>query len=481
MFGARHGATAVLAVALLTTGVARATTLEPHFEVHGLELAEAEVRARGGAWRAILWDRLEDEELAPGPYELRVRFDAGATAGASVQVPPCAGRTGILVDGRKVAAPPGPVVVALTPGRHELGLTVDVSSYERRIACGERPRVGAAARTVEGLGLLRFDSPHQTPGRPGAGSAVVYVPPGHDVRRPSSLVVGLHPWNGTIWTYAAYAGLLDEARARDVVLLLPSGLGNSLYTAEAEDEVLRAIDAATQAVAIDPRAVSLWGASMGGAGATTIGLHHPDRFASITSFFGDAKYDLTTYVRAILPDERAAHRVNALDVVDNARHVPVWLVHGEADVTSPIRQSAVLAGALAQRGFAVRFDHIAGVGHSGALVGRFLPGVVSVAAGARVPSPVARVTYRSVRATDTGAYGVRLERAVDGAPAATEPGRDLDAFVDVERRDDGVHVLRAEGLRGLELERGALGTDAAHPPAIVMDASPSVPARWAAP
>jgi pimeloyl-ACP methyl ester carboxylesterase len=446
----------VLVLTFLATGVARATTLELHDEVHGADVAEAELRARGATtWRGLRWDALEDEDLAPGTYEVRVRFDAGAAQ--SVQIPPCAGRKGVAIDGRAVADVPGPLVVAIGPGRHEAVLTVVVSPYERRVACGERPRVGAVARTVEGLGLLRYDSPHRGPG---AGSAVVYVPPGHDVHRLAPLLVGVHPWNGSMWTYAAYAGLLREADARDMVLLFPSGLGNSLYTAEAEDEVMRALDAAESEVAVDRLAVSIWGASMGGAGATTIGLHHPDRFASVTSFFGDSKYDLTTYVRSLLPDERAAHRVNALDVVDNARHVPMWLVHGESDRTSPIRQSELLERALAQRGFAVRFDHIAGVGHSGALVGRYAPSVVSAAAGARVPSPVERVTYRSVRPEDTGAYGVRLERAGDG-----------DAFVDVERRADGVHVTHADGVRALELERGALGTDPAHPPPIVVDAA----------
>jgi pimeloyl-ACP methyl ester carboxylesterase len=319
-------------------------------------------------------------------------------------------------------------------------------------------------RTVEGLSVLHFDSPHV--GR-GGGSAVVFLPPGHDTHRPAPLLVGTHPWNGSIWTYAAYAELLREARSHDIVLLFPSGLGNSLYTADAEDEVMRAIDALGGVVAVDPRAVSIWGASMGGAGATTISLHHPDRFAMATSFFGDSRYDLTTYVRALLPDEGAAHRVNALDVVDNARHVPVWLVHGDADRTSPIRQSRILADALGQRGFSVRFDSAPGAGHSGALVARFLPAVVAAAATARVPSHVNRVTYRSVRPGDVGAYGVRLERAGDE-----------DAFIDVEQRDDGVHVLRAEGVRAVELERGALGTDADHPPPIHVSAPGPIAARW---
>ena len=109
----------------------------------------------------------------------------------------------------------------------------------------------------------------------------------------SAVLVGLHPWNAGMWAYAAYDELLAEARARGVLLLMPSGLGNSLYTADAEDEVLRAIDALASVVIVPTSVdaahalnVSLWGASMGGAGTTTIAFHHPDRFAAATSFFG---------------------------------------------------------------------------------------------------------------------------------------------------------------------------------------------------
>jgi enterochelin esterase-like enzyme len=375
----------------------------------------------------------------------------------------------VRLDAHPLPDAPGPVVAPVTEGPHELSLDVEVSKYEQRVACGQPPRVGPAEDTTEGLGTLRFESPHASQG---GGKAVVYVPPGHDLHAFGALLVGLHPWNGTPWTYAAYDDLLREARARGVLLLMPSGLGNSLYTADAEDEVLRAIDAMASVAARPdgaPLRVSLWGASMGGAGATTIGFHHPDRFAAVTSFFGDSQYDLTTYVRAILRDPAAAHRVNALDIVDNARSLPVWLVHGEDDVTSPIRQSAILAAALQQRGFAVRFDRVPGFGHSGALAARFLPEVVAAAATA-APATPARVTYWSVRPTDLGAYGVHLERA----------GAD-DAFVDVERRADGVHVLRADGVRAITLAPGALGSPVATPPPIVVDVRAPLAVSWARP
>jgi pimeloyl-ACP methyl ester carboxylesterase len=346
---------------------------------------------------------------------------------------------------------PGPIVVPVAPGPHEIVLQIDVSRYERRIACGERVRIGRAEETTTaGLGLLVFESPHAARG---GGKAVVYVPPGHDLHKLGTMLVGLHPWNGGIWTYAAYEELLREARARGVLLLMPSGLGNSLYTADAEDEVLRAIDALASVVvvptsldAVHALRVSIWGASMGGAGATTIAFHHPDRFAGVTSFFGDSKYDLSTYVRSILLDESAAHRVNALDVVENARDLPVWLIHGEDDATSPIRQSETLATALQQRGYPVRFDRVPGVGHSGALVARFLPEVVATATSAPRSSGRFHLTYRSVRPSDVGVYGVHIVRA-------TAAG---DAFLEVELREDGLHVLKADGVREIDFPGGLM-------------------------
>jgi predicted peptidase len=211
--------------------------------------------------------------------------------------------------------------------------------------------------------------------------------------------------------------------------------------------------------------VSIWGASMGGAGATTIGLHRPDRFATITSFFGDSRYDLSTYVSAILKDEAAAHAVNALDVVDNARSVPVWLIHGEDDRVSPITQSSMLARALTERHYAVRFDRVPKAGHEGALVARFLPEVVDKAAEARAPEHPARVTFKSVRERDVEAYGVRLVRAGG------------DAFVDLERREASVHVLRAIGVKGISLAKGALGATGELPIVLEKGVSP-VELHW---
>ena len=441
--------------------------------VAGEELADAEIRGPStfGGWRALAWEELEGLDLKMGRYDVRVRASAGYGVEA-IELPVCNTRGRVWLDGDAVDVPTRAPAVVRFPrdGAHDVVMEIHVSSYEHRIACGNPPRVGRVRSTREGLGVMTFASPHALLG---GGRATVFVPTGHDDTKPAALLVGTYPWSCDIWTYAAYAELLRVAEERDMLLLMPEGLGNLLYIAKAEDEVMRAIGQVSRELAVDPRAVSIWGASMGGAGATTIGFHHPDRFATITSYFGDSQYDVSTYVRSLLPDDATAHKVNALDIVDNARNVPVWLVHGEADHTSPIRQSILLYDAMKARGFDVRFDRVPGATHEGSLVARFLTDVAEKASTARVPAAPSRVTYWSVRPGDLGAYGVTIVRAhAEG-----------DAYVDVELVGSAVVVHKATGVRTVTLARGALGTSVGAggaPPAIVLDAAAKgATARWA--
>ena len=259
---------------------ARGEGLLAHDTVEGSAIDVMDLVAPGGKTESVAFTEL-GKARAPATYTLRM-----TTAGEEVRIPHCNGRGAVTVDGTlRDKGSKGPLIVRLGgDGLHDVRFDVAVSAYEKRIACGERVRVGALTRSLEGLTLLRFSSPHAQhgPAAPAAGEAAVFVPRGHDAKKAGALLVGVHPWNGGPWTYAAYRELLEAAQAKDVVLLMPSGLGNSLYVEGAEDEVMRAVDALTAEVAVDPQRVSLWGASMGGQGATTIGWHRPDRFAFVT-------------------------------------------------------------------------------------------------------------------------------------------------------------------------------------------------------
>lgn len=300
---------------------------------------EASIAALEPNWNALGAPR------SPGLHAVELH-----ALGPRLTIPHCNGRARVFVDGaERDKGSKGPLVLDLDPGEHAVKVEVNVSTYEKRIACAPWRSV---PEVIEGGGVL-------------------VVPRGHDKTKPGALLVGLHPWNGTPWTYVAYKELLDEAAKKDVVLLMTNGLGNSLYQPEAEAEVLREIDAAKTHVAVDPLRVSIWGASMGGGGATTIAFHHPEKFAYVASYFGDSKF----------PDRiPGARELSCLTYVDRASHLPVRLVHGEDDRISPIEQSVLLYDAMKARGFEVKFDRVPNVGHEGPLVVRFIRSIVDEAA-----------------------------------------------------------------------------------------------------
>jgi hypothetical protein len=411
----------------------------------------------------IEFAKLATTALKPATYSVRVHGE-----GDALELPPCNVRGAASVDGKAIKIPEfGPAVHAFAKsGAHDVTFEVKVSNYENRIACGFAPRFGTASESRDDWQFVQFDSRNAcksagcTP-----GLAAAYIPRGHDLQKPGAVLLGLHPWNGQAWTYAAYQELIQAAQDRDVVVLLPSGLGNSLYIASAEDEAMRALSSLESILSVDPQRVTIFGASMGGAGATTVGLHRPDKFSHIVSFFGDAKYDLTTYVRGLLPTEADAHRVNPLDVIENARNVPVWLIHGDADKVSNVVQSQMLYAALSERNYKVRFDKEAGRGHEGLLVTKYIRTIVELTSMIKAPATPTRASYKSVRKEDLGAYGVKLVRAGEG-----------DALFDVEAQSGKLHVHALANIKELVLQKGALGFSTL-PDVTFEGALPKVPVR----
>ena len=431
------------------------TTLAAPLAVAGATpIGDARVDGKPVAWGDLA------RTTRTGKHSLSFGISTGSGA-RMLLVPPCAGVETLGFDAAP-SSPPGepdrrtlakgsdrltaPRLVAIPPGAKTFDLALDVGSYESRIACGFAPAVGAAGGPTAGVATLTFASSNA---HKDAGAAYVYLP-SNFATNPSekrALLVAPHPWGGDAATYLRYAELFAAADADGVVVLFPSGLGNSLYTAPAERETMLALDAVMSVLPIDSERIGIWGASMGGAGATTIGYHHPDRFNVVASFFGDSRYDRKTYVRSILTSDAAAQAVNADDVAENGLHLTTILVHGTADKVSPPKQTTLFCDHLKKLGYSPTCTMLAGRGHEGGVVAQEIAAVVHAVATVRSPAHPSHVRFRTVRPSDDRAYGVRLLRADASKPA----------YIDVEARAGSVVVHASENVKSLGLANDALG------------------------
>jgi len=389
---------------------------------------------------AVVWLRRTFTVRAPsGMLALRL----GAFAGAA----------DVYLDGDRLLTPPASGLVfqaglVLADGEHVLAVRVSVAKGKDGLWWnGAAPALGVVGdRTTGffpmdwGFAVAHDDAAHRSP-------YALWLPAGFapDAAHPAPLIVALHGWGGSIRSFLPY-GLGAEADRTGAVVLFVEG-GKSLYIASHEDAILRAIDEVAAALPIDPDRIGLLGVSMGGAGVLGVGFHYPDRFAGIVSYFGDSLYDMKTYVKGTLKTEEMAARYSVLHVPENARHVPVFLVHGRADKVCPFYHSEMLNAALAKAGCPVKLEAPAADGHTVTLVMREAPAAFDFLLGLRRVHAPARVTYGKNHDAYPGAYWVRFALARDG----TFGYADVEA--DAPARTITVH--RAEGVKELSLRLAA--------------------------
>ena len=130
--------------------------------------------------------------------------------------------------------------------------------------------------------------------------------------------------------------------------------------------------------AIDPDRQAITGHSMGGHGALTVALRHPDRFASVSAFAPIAHpvasdWGRTQFGNYLGPDESrwAAHDATLL-MAEHGFPGPVLVDQGAADPFIGLLRPADLARAIAARGQASTFRMQAGYDHSYFFVQSFM-------------------------------------------------------------------------------------------------------------
>ncbi len=111
------------------------------------------------------------------------------------------------------------------------------------------------------------------------------------------------------------------------------GRTDNAYRWSGETDVFEAIKDVKRRYRIDDKRITLWGFSMGGAGAWHLGLHHPSMWSSVgpgAGFVDFYKYQKQTKKR-VSHEHAALHIYDAIDYALNAENVPICTYGGELD------------------------------------------------------------------------------------------------------------------------------------------------------
>lgn len=111
------------------------------------------------------------------------------------------------------------------------------------------------------------------------------------------------------------------------------GRGNNAYRWAGEVDVFEAIANVQKRFVIDDERITLWGFSMGGAGAWHLGLHHPDRWSSVGAGAGFVDFYRYQKAKAKLPDyqDKALRIYDSVGYSMNLADVPFITYGGEKD------------------------------------------------------------------------------------------------------------------------------------------------------
>ncbi len=385
----------------------------------------------------------------------KLSIDLGARTGSSV----------VYLNGKKVGASAlrnGPVFLkaplALDRGTNILAIRLVFGSHVGAVRWSGASEAGVASRRARGpltrTFASRIDGSRQT--------VSLLVPRCADLDKPLPLVVALPGWDGNIHGFA-HSKMMAEADRRGWLVLVPDPRGNLLYTGASEEGVLEAVELVSREAKVDPDRVYLTGVSMGGAGALQIAYHFPDRFAAVAAFYGDSRYDLDSYVRSILRDQKTAERYSVLSFHENARNFPVLLVHARDDRVSPFAQSKMLADADARSGFTHhRLIAPDRGGHSLQVVEDAVAPMMDLFASSVRQSAPPRVGFRTSAARYAGAWWLAVTPAREGTFAGA------DVTIDSKAREVRVHSVES-GSASTVVALADAGLTGADPIAVVID------------
>ncbi len=209
----------------------------------------------------------------------------------------------------------------------------------------------------------------------------VYKPKAYDAEKAWPLVLMLHgAWSNHHLALRRVLGHSNRRGENDpdakqfmpplpdvpYLIVAPNGYETMSYEGFAEKDVWRVMDEMNLLFNVDPDRVYVTGLSMGGAGTSKIGFRHPDRFAAAAPVCGFFSPGLWRSEDEKIPDfqRRLESMSSTHDVAENLLHVPVKIMHGDADPVVPPKGSVALHARLKELGYNTELEMYPGVDHA---------------------------------------------------------------------------------------------------------------------
>lgn len=243
-----------------------------------------------------------------------------------------------------------------------------------------------------------------------------YLPAGYSKAKQWPLILSLHGYNPGNPEYVDWWSVDNRhhpiAESKGTIFVEPHGRGNAQYLGIGDRDVMHCLDEAKRRFAVDADRVYLMGESMGGHGTWAIVTRHPDVFAAAAPIFGGWDFRVTTISTQVPPPTPATameafwlERGSSFSNAENLLHVPLLVVHGDADLAVHVANSRHAVQLLQRWGYDIRYHEMPGWAHEDlgqhAIIAEWL------LTHRRVAAP-ATVRLRSTDLAGASAYWLRV-------------------------------------------------------------------------
>lgn len=201
-----------------------------------------------------------------------------------------------------------------------------------------------------------------------------YLPADYSAAKPWPLILSLHGFNPGNPEYVDWWRVEDRhhpiAETKATIVVEPHGRGNAQYLGMGDRDVMRCLDEAKRRFSVDADRVYLTGESMGGHGVWAVATRHPDVFAAAAPVFGGWDFRVSNGSGPpIAPPPRTSLDAFSLESVssfanaENLLHVPLMIVHGDADSAVNVENSRHVVRMMQRWGYEVRYHEMPGWAH----------------------------------------------------------------------------------------------------------------------